>query len=235
VIAKTFDDVLTATEVDRLVDVLVDPSPKYRNLRTNGRYAAQIFMGAWLGPRWNEAIGVRVCDLQPLRKEITFGRLVVNQNGSHTFTEPMSKTEDVRTVPVPTPVMDMLIEHLRRYAPHAGREDFLFTTARGTHPMRGGFSRDVLRPAVERAGLADRRVTWLTLRHTAASLMFDADLTLFEVQHRLGHKSPTMTAEIYTHLMRERFDEGRTRLERYMHAKRSPHAARPQADTAAPA
>ena len=46
--------------------------------------------------------------------------------------------------------------------------------------------------------------------------MFHAGLTLFEVQQRLGHKSPTMTAEVYTHLMRERFDEGRQRMEDYM-------------------
>jgi hypothetical protein len=30
-----------------------------------------------------------------------------------------------------------------------------------------------------------------------------------------------MTAEVYTHLMRERFDEGRTRLETYMREKRT--------------
>ena len=29
-----------------------------------------------------------------------------------------------------------------------------------------------------------------------------------------------MTAEVYTHLMRERFDEGRPRMEDYMLAKR---------------
>jgi hypothetical protein len=29
-----------------------------------------------------------------------------------------------------------------------------------------------------------------------------------------------MTAEVYTHLMRERFDEGRERMEAYMLAKR---------------
>ena len=55
--------------------------------------------------------------------------------------------------------------------------------------------------------------------------MFDAGLTLFEVQQRLGHKSPTMTAEVYTHLMRERFDEGRQRMEDYMLEKRQPEAA----------
>jgi hypothetical protein len=31
-----------------------------------------------------------------------------------------------------------------------------------------------------------------------------------------------MTAEVYTHLMRERFDEGRKRMEDYMCAQRQP-------------
>jgi hypothetical protein len=30
-----------------------------------------------------------------------------------------------------------------------------------------------------------------------------------------------MTAEVYTHLMRERFDEGRSRLETYMRQQRA--------------
>lgn len=217
---KNFDDVLTAQEVDRLVAAIVDPDPRYAALRTNGRYEALVFMGAWLGPRWNEAIGLRLCDINPLRKEITFGRVVVNQNGSTTFTEAMSKTEDSRTVPVPGLVMNSLLAHLEDYRPHAAREDFVFTSNRETNVLRGTFSRDVLRKAVVRAGLDGRRVTWLTLRHTAASLMFDAGLTIFEVQQRLGHKSPTLTAEIYTHLMRERFEEGRNKMELYMLANR---------------
>lgn len=48
---KTFDDVLSAAEVDALVAALVDPDPRYAGLRTNSRYAALVFMGAWLGPR----------------------------------------------------------------------------------------------------------------------------------------------------------------------------------------
>lgn len=218
---KTFDDVLSAREVDRLVDAVVDRSPGYTGLKTNGRYEALVFLGAWIGPRWNEAIGLRRCDINPLRQEMTIGRVVVNQNGSQTYLERLSKTEDFRTVPVPQPVMDRLVEHMNRYCPGAVREDFLFLTRTGTHPLRANVGRDVLRTAVARAGL-QRHVTWLTLRHTAASLMFDAGLTLFEVQQRLGHKSPTMTAEVYTHLMRERFDEGRQRMENYMRVQRQP-------------
>lgn len=144
-IRKTFDDVLTAYELDRLVAAIGDRGDKYASLRTNGRYAALVFMGGWLGPRWNEAIGLRVCDLNPQRKELTLGRVVVNQNGGRTFTEAMSKTEDARTIPVPSPVMDALIAHIETYLPGAKRSDFLFTTTHATHPLRSNFGRDVLR------------------------------------------------------------------------------------------
>jgi integrase len=217
---KTWDDVLTAAEVDRLVAAITDDDPAYAGLKTNGRYRALVFMGAWLGPRWNEAIGLRRCDLNPLRHELTFGRVVVNQNGSRTYTERFSKTDDCRTVPVPKPVMDELTRHVDEYCPAGDREQFLFLTRNGTHPLRANFTRDAIRPALSRSGLG-KHVTWLTLRHTAASLMFDAGLTIFEVQQRLGHKSPAMTAEVYTHLMRERFEEGRQRMEDYMRRQRN--------------
>jgi len=45
--------------------------------------------------------------------------------------------------------------------------------------------------------------------------MFDAGLTIFDVQRRLGHHSPVMTAEVYTHLMRDPYEEGRTLMETY--------------------
>ena len=58
---------LTADELDRLVTPLHDDTAKYAALRTNDRYQALVFMGGWLGPRWNEAIGLRLCDIHPDR------------------------------------------------------------------------------------------------------------------------------------------------------------------------
>jgi integrase len=219
-ITKSFDDVLTGAEVRRLVEAMVDPEPRYAALRTNDRYQAMTLAGCWLGPRWNENLGVRVCDVNPMRSEIVFGRLVVNENKTR-FVEEGNKTEDHRSVPVPAPVMDALVAHIARYCPAGDREAFLFLTSlfltsKGTHPKRSNFSRDVLRPALKRAGLSNRSITWLSLRHTAASLMFDAGLTIFDVQRRLGHHSPVLTQEIYTHLMRERYDEGRQTREEYI-------------------
>ena len=197
-ISKSFEDVLTRAEARQLVASVADTDPGYATLKTNGRYQALVLVGCWLGPRWNEAIGLRVCDLNPLHGEISIGRVVVNENGGHTFQESLNKTEEYRTVPCPAEVMQALQEHVAAYCPGADRERFLFLSRNATHPLRSNFSRDVLKPALRRAGLGDRRITWLSLRHTAASLMFDAGLTIFEVQQRLGHHSPTVTSEVYT-------------------------------------
>lgn len=52
-----------------------------------------VLTGCWLGPRWNEILGVRVCDVNPLRQEIVFGRVVVNDSTT-TFIEVGNKTEE---------------------------------------------------------------------------------------------------------------------------------------------
>ena len=112
-ISKSFEDVLTRAEARQLVASVADTDPGYATLKTNGRYQALVLVGCWLGPRWNEAIGLRVCDLNPLHGEISIGRVVVNENGGHTFQEALNKTEEYRTVPCPAEVMHALQEHVR--------------------------------------------------------------------------------------------------------------------------
>ncbi len=86
---------LSAEEVRRLNACVVDSRPGYSSLKTNGRYTALISMGCWLGPRWNEAIGVRVRDLNPMGSEISFGRVVTNQNGNERFEEHMTRRRSI--------------------------------------------------------------------------------------------------------------------------------------------
>lgn len=117
---KSFDDVLSAREVERLAEAITDRSPGYVSLKTHARYEALVFMGAWLGPRWHEAIGLRRCDLNPLRHAFTISRVAVNQDGGRTYTERFSKTDDFRSVPVPQPVMERLLQHIAVFCPDAG-------------------------------------------------------------------------------------------------------------------
>ncbi|MCF7699882.1 site-specific integrase [Loktanella sp. M215] len=53
--------------------------------------------------------------------------------------------------------------------------------------------------AVERAGLGGLDITPHVLRHTAATWMAQADVPLFEIAGRLGHKNTTMVERVYAH------------------------------------
>lgn len=144
---KTFDDVLTAIEVDRLVEAIVDPDPRYASQRTNGRYRAMVFMGC-----------------QPERQYDVHRGDVQDRRLAHGAGAGIG---DGRVARAPEGL-----------PPRGGAGGLPVRQRQGRpHPAERLRTRDVLAKAVKRAGLDGRRVTWLTLRHTAASLMFDAGLT----------------------------------------------------------
>ena len=55
------------------------------------------------------------------------------------------------------------------------------------------------RPALEAAGLP--RIRFQDLRHTYASLMIYQGENVVYIQNQLGHSNPTVTLNVYTHLM----------------------------------
>jgi hypothetical protein len=74
------------------------------------------------------------------------------------------------------------------------------------------FRRDVFTPAAKRAGLAG--LVPHELRHTAASLAIASGADVKVVQRMLGHKSATMTLDLYGHLFEDRLDEVADALDR---------------------
>jgi integrase len=81
----------------------------------------------------------------------------------------------------------------------------VFTTPQGDVLRASNFRRDVFTPAARQVGL-DGLVPH-TLRHTAASLAIAASADVKVVQQMLGHKSATMTLDLYGHLFDDRLDE----------------------------
>ncbi|RNL84215.1 hypothetical protein EFW17_13410 [Halostreptopolyspora alba] len=62
-------------------------------------------------------------------------------------------------------------------------------------------------PALGPAGLEGTGLPPHTFRHTAASLAIAAGVDIKVVQTMLGHKSATVTLDIYGHLWPDRLDE----------------------------
>jgi integrase len=113
-----------------------------------------------------------------------------------------------RWVSVPRFVAERLGEHVAGRRP----DDLVFTSPQGEPLRAGNFRRDVFTPAARRAGL-DGLVPH-GLRHTAASLAIAAGADVKVVQQMLGHKSATMTLDLYRHLFDDRLDEVADGLDR---------------------
>ena len=68
----------------------------------------------------------------------------------------------------------------------------------------------------EKAGL--RRITIHGFGHTNASLLFEAGVSMKDVQTRLGHKSIKTTMDIYTHVSKYHQNKAVEKLDNYMNA-----------------
>lgn len=87
----------------------------------------------------------------------------------------------------------------------------MFTSPQGLPLNYGNLRRRVLIPATEAAGLGEYGergewetwVTFHTLRHTCASLLFEAGRDVKQVSAWLGHADAAFTLRTYVHLMDE--------------------------------
>jgi len=66
-------------------------------------------------------------------------------------------------------------------------------------------------PALEESGID--RIRFHDLRHTTASLMIEQGENIKYIQSQLGHSSPTVTLNVYAHLMKPTNQEAACRLE----------------------
>lgn len=171
-----------------------------------GEHEALVLLLAYTGLRWGEATGLRVRDLDMLRK-----RALITENavwvGSDLYVG-TTKGHKQRSVPLP----DFLLPHLARRCENRGRDDLLFPGDNGEHLERphtesGWFDKACVSAAVP-------RVTPHDLRHTAASLAVSAGANVKALQRLLGHGSAAMTLDTYADLFDDDLAAVATALDR---------------------
>ncbi|WP_218120090.1 tyrosine-type recombinase/integrase [Actinopolyspora mzabensis] len=120
------------------------------------------------------------------------------------------KTHERRTVPLPA----FLADELRPVVSGQRSEAFVFTSRRGQPLRYANFRTRVFAPAVREAKLDHLDGLSLhTLRHTTASLAIASGADVKVVQQMLGHKTATLTLDIYGHLFPDRLDEIADRMD----------------------
>ncbi|MFF3179953.1 tyrosine-type recombinase/integrase [Rhodococcus pyridinivorans] len=176
---------LTHEQVDALADAAGDKR-------------ALVYVLAYCGLRWGEAIGLRVRHLDLLRKRLTVVENAVQVDNHVYVGTPKSHTS--RTVPVP----DFLLLELARQCEGRARDDLLFPGRDGDYLRRPVSFTGWFQKAVEKSGVP--RVTPHDLRHTCASLAVQAGAHVKSLQRMLGHASAAMTLDTYSDLFDDDLD-----------------------------
>jgi integrase len=166
----------------------------------SGEHSTLIYVAAYTGLRWGELTGLRVRDVDALRR-----RLAVNQNavvvGSVIYVG-TPKTHELRSVPYPQfleiPIAK-LCEGKKRDALLFGEGLVHVQRPRSSNSSRSWFARALEVACLERMTIHD-------LRHTAASLAISSGANVKAVQRMLGHASAAMTLDVYADLFDDDLD-----------------------------
>jgi integrase len=157
-----------------------------------------LFLG-YTGLRFGEMAALRLGRLDLKDETLWVRESVTPVKGVMTFGTP--KTHASRQVAIPSFLIPELTEQV------AGKDinDFVFTGARGA-VMR---AQTVQRAGLTAAGEAIGKPGFHPheLRHTAASLAIAAGADIKVVQSMMGHKSASMTWDLYGHLFPNRLKE----------------------------
>lgn len=190
---------LSADDVARLAD-------------KSGEHRALVLVLAYCGLRWGEAIGLRVRDVEFLRRRLSVSENAVQLGAWHAVGP--TKGRKARSVPVPEFVLNELSVQCAEKAP----TDLVFPGRDGGYLPRPKSSNGWFLRAVTAAKV--QAITPHDLRHTCASLSVAAGVNVLALQRMLGHTSAKMTLDTYADL----FDDDLDAVAVTLHARYSPQS-----------
>ncbi|MCP4304306.1 MAG: tyrosine-type recombinase/integrase [bacterium] len=215
------EDLIRKTDLPKLPQYLPRPLPPDADRELQRRLAASsnVYHQALLLMR---NTGLRIGELISLQRNC----IRTDSNGSRFLKIPLGKLNNERLVPIDQATCE-LVMRLRRH----GRKDrqWLLVNTKSTITHRQMYSRS-LRGAC--AGLdIPERITTHRLRHTYATSLLNAGMSLVGVMKLLGHRSVHMTmryAALTDHTVQREYLDAIARVEQhYRQASPSQHPAEP--------
>lgn len=160
-------------------------------------FRTYIAVCAFAGLRLGEASGLKVSDVDFLGRTITVERQVQGTSKEN-FVVRRPKDHSERVVFAPSELTLMISQHLERFGAwvDGDGESWLFTN--GGYPFVRASAGARFRKARDKAGLDD--FTLHDMRHFFASGLIAAGCDVVTVQRALGHSSPSITLDTYSHL-----------------------------------
>jgi integrase len=164
------------------------------------RFRALVLVAGVLGLRWGEAVGLRVRDIDFLRRTVTVAQIVEETAGHLAIVKEAKTVAGLRTLAAPAFLIDELAQHLaeHRTGVAGDPEALVFVGPRGGI-LRRRFGERTFAPAVVKAGL-DPSLTFHGLRHAAITTMVELGVHPRVMQGRAGHATSKLTMELYAHV-----------------------------------
>ncbi len=168
------------------------------------RFYALYHLAIATGMRQGELLGLKWSDMDWGNQTLTVSRSLSQlKTGEYVFNPPKTKAGR-RQIDLGTVSTEVLRAHHRSQylesvsQPGWNAEDLIFPSKTGK-PMDPGNLRRMYKNLLKSAGLPNIR--FHDLRHTAATLMLNNGIPVLIVSRRLGHAKPSITLDIYGHLI----------------------------------
>lgn len=170
------------------------------------RYRLSVWLGAGLGLREGEALGLTKPRVEFLRR-----RALIRQQAQGGRLVELKTKASKRTLPVDDLIIDEINRHMARKGFQDGPGGVLITNRIGKIAQRSSFG-TCWREAVEAAELP-QGTRFHDLRHFYASGLIKANLNPKVIQMRLGHATIAETMDTYGHLFPDDEELGRGAIE----------------------
>jgi integrase len=191
--------ILTPTEINTLVKTV-----------SNKKYQILFRLAIFSGARQGELLGFRWSDVDWKNNQIHIQRTF----NHHAWYDVKTETSDRKIDLGP----EMMTE-LKKWKLACPRSelDLVFPNQSGNPICHNNMLKRHFNPALKAAGLP--KIRFHDLRHTYASLLIDQGENIKYIQNQLGHSTPTVTLNVYAHLMKPVNQEAACRLEKQVFEK----------------
>jgi integrase len=197
------------------------------------RQAAIVIAQAGLGLRAGEVLGLRLADVDFLRREVTISHQLEPGAREGTRTAPKTRRSR-RVVPLPQVVANAIAAHLAEWP--AADDGSIWTTLNGGPPRHEHYYESIAKAVAkvngregEDAVRVPANTTSHAFRHHYASVLIAAGASVIEVGERLGHKDGSLVLRTYGHLFEGREDRTRRAIDAAWTDDRAPEVPRDQA------
>ena len=181
--------------------------------RSTGAVRLFYWLAVETGMRAGELCGLRVCDVDPIRKLLRVRQAVWRGK----VQSPKTKNA-IRDIPIPFQIVDELRTHIGNRI-----EGFVFTTKNGTP-----WNADLVLKRHLRGKLKVTNGHLHMFRHTFATRQLQAGVPVTVVSKILGHGSISTTLNIYAHVLAEHMEQFERQRARILGTYRAPEWVRLQ-------